>query len=129
MSLRTRRIRTGSNLVIVTLTAPDQIEAGGTIRFSAFFLSVKNGAFNPTAITATVYEGMQRATKLSTITPTQDDKGVGSYFADYAVPQNQGTGPIAVMWIGTFQQSDESAPMPIQATQVVRVTNPATWID
>ncbi len=129
MGLRTKKIRTGSNLVLVTLTAPDQIEAGGTIRFSAFFLSIKNGAFNPTGISAKIYEGRQRAILLSTIAPTQDDKGVGSYFADYTVPTTQGTGPIYVTWTGTFEQSDESTPMAVQATQVVRVTNPNTWIE
>ena len=129
MSIRTKRVRTGENLVLVTLTAPDVIEAGGTIRFSSFFLSVKDGAFNPTGIQAKVYEGVQRATILGTITPTQDDKGVGSYFADFTVPPTQGTGPIYVTWTATYKQSDESTAMAVQATQKVRVTNPATWID
>ncbi|MGI0085242.1 MAG: hypothetical protein ACREBQ_09180 [Nitrososphaerales archaeon] len=128
MTIRTKRVKTGQNLIIVTLTAPDEIEAGGTIRFSAFFLSLKDGAFNPTGLQAKIYEGVQRATTLSTITPTQDDKGVGSYFADYIVPTNQGTGPLAVMWTGIYQQSDQSVPMSIQATQIFRVINPPTWV-
>ncbi len=127
MTLKTRRIRTGQNLIIVTLTAPDQIEAGSTIRFSAFFLSVKDGAFNPSSLQAKVYEGIQRATTLGTITPTQDDKGVGSYFADFTVPSTQGTGPIYIQFTGSYKQSDESIAMPIQATQKVRVVNPSTW--
>lgn len=115
--------------MIVTLTAPDQIEAGGTIRFSAYFLSRRDGAFNPTGITATIYEGNQRSIKLATITPTQDDKGIGSYFADYTLPSTQGTGPIYCTWTGSYEQSDETSSYAVQATQVVRVTNPATWID
>jgi hypothetical protein len=129
MTLRTKKVRTGQNLVIVTLTAPDQIEAGGTIRFSAFFLSMKDGAFNPNSLQVKIYEGVQRATTLATITPTQDDKGIGSYFADFTVSSTQGTGPIYATWTGTYKQSDESTAMNVQATQVVRVTNPSTWTD
>jgi hypothetical protein len=124
LTLKTKKVRTGQNLIIVTLTSPDQIEAGGTIRFSAYFLSIKDGAFNPTNITAKVYEGQQRATLLATITPTQDDKGIGSYFADYTTSSTQGSGTLAVIWTGTYKQSDQSVAMAIQATQTVRVTNP-----
>jgi len=122
--LQIKKVRLGQNSLLITLTAPREVEAGTTVRFSAYFNSLKDGAFNPSSLSAKVYEGTQRATTLATLTPIQDDKGTGSYFADFAVSSTQGTGPIYVTWTGTYHQSDDPTPLNIEVSQRIRVVNP-----
>ena len=126
--MQRKLVRTGENLLQIELRCPKQIEAGGTIRFSAFFLSLKDGPFNPTSIAAKVYEGTQMANLRATLVPIQDNRGIGSYFADYAVPPSQPTGPLAVVWTGSYMQSDELSSYALQATQIFRAINPPAWV-
>lgn len=119
-----KTVVTGNGLFTIRLRCPKQIEAGGTIRFSVFFKHQRDGPVNPIGLTCKVYEGQQMATLKSTLTPYQDVYGTGSYFADYNVPASQGSGPLYVVWIGSYESEGTSASEPVQATQVFRVTNP-----
>src|SRR5579875_1842256 len=119
-----KTIRTGNGLFTIRMQCPKQIEAGGTIRFSIFFLHERDGPVNPTSLTCKVYEGQQMGTLKATLNPYQDIYGVGSYFADYNVPGNQGSGPLYVVWSGSYQSQGTSQAEPVQATQVFRVINP-----
>ncbi len=117
-------IRTGNGLFIIRLLCPKEIEAGGTIRLSVFFEHQRDGPINPTGLTCTIYEGVQMATTKATPTPIQDIYGTGSWFADYNVPSDQGSGPLYVTWEGSYQSAGTPSALPVQATQVFRVTNP-----
>ncbi|MHB8603522.1 MAG: hypothetical protein ACYC9R_12885 [Nitrosotalea sp.] len=120
-----KTITTGSGLFKITLQCPAQIESGGTMRFSVFFLHMRDGPVNPVSLSCKVYEGQKMATLLATLTIDQDIYGIGSFFADYSVPSTQGSGPLYAVWSGTYESSGTSTAMPVQATQVFRVTNPS----
>ena len=119
-----KTIRTGNGLFTIKLQCPREIEAGGTIRFSVFFLHERDGPVNPASLTCKVYEGVQRATLLSSLTPVQDIYGTGSYFADYNVSASQGSGQLYVQWDASYQSIGTPSALPVQATQVFRVINP-----
>ncbi|SRR5579875_2164899 len=124
-----KTIKTGNGLFFVRLKCPKEIEAGGTIRFSVFFLHERDGPVNPSGLACKVYEGQQRATTLATLTPIQDIYGTGSYFADYNVSSTQGSGPLYVTWAGSYESSGTSQSLPVQATQVFRVINPTGVVE
>ncbi|MHB8565730.1 MAG: hypothetical protein ACYC7D_05380 [Nitrososphaerales archaeon] len=115
-------IRTG--LFTIKLESPKEIEAGGTMRFSIFFLHERDGPVNPSNLTCKVYEGTQRATLLATLTPMQDTCGTGSFFADYSVSGSSGSGALYVTWEGSYQSTGTSSALQVQATQIFRVINP-----
>ena len=119
-----RTLVTGNGLFMIKVRCPKQIEAGGTIRFSAFFVHQRDGPVNPSSLACKVYEGRQMATLKATLTTYQDIYGTGSYFADYAVPATQGSGPLTTVWSGSYQSSGTLTAEPVQATQVFRVVNP-----
>ena len=107
------------------LKCPRQIEAGGTLRFSVRFLHERDGPVNLTGLAAKVYEGIQMAILKATLTTYQDIYGNGSYFADWTVGSTQGSGPLYVVWSGTYESIGTSSALEVQATQVFRVTNPS----
>ena len=120
-----KTIRTGRGLFKITLESPAEIEAGGTIRFSVYFFHERDGPMNPSSLTCKVYEGQQMATLLATLTPIQDIYGTGSYFADYNMSATQGSGPLYVVWAGSYTSEGTSTPFPVQGIQTFRVTNPS----
>ncbi len=95
-----------------SLRCPKEIEAGGTIRFSVFFEHEREGPVNPSGLTCKVYEGIQMATLDATLLPVQDIYGIGSYFADFNVPGSQGSGPLYVVWNGSYESSGTASPLP-----------------
>ena len=124
-----KKIYTGDGLFTMKLRCPMQIEAGGTIRFSIFFLHQRDGAINPQSLSCKVYEGVQMGTLKATLTAYQDIYGTGSFFADYAVPPNEGTGPMYTVWSATYQSQGTASAMPLQATQIFRVVNPSGRVE
>ena len=120
-----KTIQTGNGLFIIKLRCPKEIEAGGTARFSVFFEHQRDGPVNPSSLACKIYEGQQMATLKATLTAVQDIYGTGSYFADYNVSSSQGSGPLYVVWSGTYESSGTSSSFPVQATQVFRVVNPS----
>jgi len=129
ISLLSKRIVTGRGLFIITLTAPKEIEAGGTVRFSARFLHMKDGAVNPSSLTAKVYEGRQHAVLLASPTPIVDVNWGGSpgaWFAEWTVPSSQGSGPVVCVFSGTYQSTDApgDGAMSVQGSIGTRVVNP-----
>ena len=124
-----KTIRTGNGLFTIKLQCPKEIEAGGTIRFSVYFMHERDGPVNPSQLTCKVYEGMQRANLLQSLTPVQDIYGIGSYFSDYSVSSTAGSGTLYVQWEGTYQSSGTPSALAVQATQVFRVTNPSGKVD
>jgi hypothetical protein len=124
-----KTIRTGNGLFTIKLQNPREIEAGGTIRFSAIFFHERDGTVNPSQLSCKVYEGMQMATLLATLSPVQDIYGTGSYFADYSVSATQGSGALYATWSGTYQSIGTSSALPLQATQVFRVINPSGKVE
>lgn len=118
-----QRLILRTNLFQITMVAPKQISAGGTARFRVYFLHLFDGPVNPTGIACKIYEGQQLATLLSTLTVYQDIYGAGSYFADYAVPSTQGTGPLSCAWSGTYESIGTTQGMPVEAIQIFRVVN------
>ena len=117
--------RTGEGLFEIRLRCPKQIEAGGTIRFSVRFLHERDGPVAITGLAAKLYEGVQRATLIATLTIYSDIYGTGSYFADYTISSTQGSGPLYVIWSGTYQSIGTSTALEVQATQVFKVVNPS----
>lgn len=119
-----KKITTGNGLFTIRLKCPNQIEAGSTIRFSVYFFHQRDGPVNPSSLTSKVYEGQQMSTLKETLTTYQDIYGTGSYFADYNVPNGTASGPLYVVWSGSYQSSDTGVAEPVQATQTFRVVNP-----
>jgi hypothetical protein len=124
-----KTVWTGDGLFRIMLKCPKDIEAGGTARFSVFFLHQRDGPVNPSALVCKVYEGQQMATLKATLTTYQDIYGVGSFFGEYNVPSNQGSGSLYAVWTGSYQSNGTSSAQPVQATQVFRVINPTGKVE
>jgi hypothetical protein len=122
--LNHKTVVTGKNHLKIRLTCAVEIDSGSTARFSAYFQSMKDGAFNPTGIAAQVFEGAMNPILRATLTPIQDEYGIGSYFAEWNVPLSQGSGPVYVEWSGSYKQSDETSSQPIRVRQTIKVVNP-----
>ncbi|MHB1907761.1 MAG: hypothetical protein ACYCQJ_02680 [Nitrososphaerales archaeon] len=121
--IKKQTIRTGKGLFVIKVSCPAEILAGGTIRFSVFFLHERDGPVNPSNLTCKIYEGIQLSTLLSTLTIYQDIYGTGSYFSDYAVSSSQGTGNLTALWSGTYESQGTQSVLPVQAAQTFKVVN------